>query len=122
MAPIHSSPGTAAGHSRPAPDQIEVLLPIRSLLLQGRRTIADLDPSGRAVFAEPRLLHVPQVLGSCHGTPAQRSLFNRLKQRSFAAWPDTGAHQIPHGAPILMCGGYPALPTEPQSLSSGFLR
>jgi hypothetical protein len=82
-------------------DQLEVPLPIWSLLLQGSRAVADLNPPGRAVVAESGFLHVSQVLASGYGAAAQSSAFNRLRERLFAAWLDTGTHQIPHGVPIL---------------------
>ena len=39
--------------------QVETLLPIRTLLLRRRRTIADFDPPTCAVRAEPGVVHVP---------------------------------------------------------------
>src|SRR5579862_642503 len=39
-------------------DQLEVLLPIGPLFLQRTRTVANLNPTGRAVWTEPGLLHV----------------------------------------------------------------
>ncbi len=82
-------------------DQLEVLLPIGPLFLQGSRTIANLNPAGGAVLAKPGFLHVAQVLAAGYRTFAQCSAFNRLKKGPFAAWLDAGAHQIPHAVPIL---------------------
>src|SRR5260370_15602092 len=42
-------------------DQVEILLPIRTLLLQRRGAITDFDPAHRLVCTNPRLLHVAQV-------------------------------------------------------------
>src|SRR5229473_3444022 len=42
-------------------DQVEILLPIRTLLLQRRGAVADFDPAHRLVCTNPRLVHVAQV-------------------------------------------------------------
>ena len=66
-------------------DQIEVLLPIGPLFLEGSWTIAHLNPAGRAVLAQPSVLHVSEVLASGYRTFAQGSAFNRLEKSPFAA-------------------------------------
>jgi hypothetical protein len=43
--------------------QFQVLLPVRPLLFERGRTVADFDPAGRAVGAKPGFLHVAEVLG-----------------------------------------------------------
>jgi hypothetical protein len=73
-------------------DQFEVLLPIRPLLFQGNRTVADLNPAGSTVRAKPGFLHVSQVLAAGYGASAQSSVFNRLEKILLSAWPDTCAH------------------------------
>ncbi len=77
-------------------DQLEVLLPIRPLLKQRCRTEADLNPAGRTVRSKLGVLHVAQIPAAGYRTFAQCSLFNRLEKGPLAAWPETGAHQIPH--------------------------
>jgi len=61
-------------------DQLEVLLPIGPLLLEGSRTEADLHPAGRAVRPKPGFLHVSQILAAGYRTFAQGSLLNRLEK------------------------------------------
>jgi hypothetical protein len=63
-------------------DQIEVLLPVGSLFLEGSRTIANLNPAGSAVLAKSGFAHVPQVLAFGYGTIAQGSVFNRLGEET----------------------------------------
>ncbi|MGA8552946.1 MAG: hypothetical protein WB630_00895, partial [Candidatus Acidiferrales bacterium] len=41
--------------------QFEVLLPIGLLFLQRSRTVANLDPTRRTVFAKARVVHVSQI-------------------------------------------------------------
>ena len=65
-------------------DQFEVLLPIGPLFLQGRRTVANFNPPGRAVRAKPGFLHVSEVFAAGDRTSAQSSVLNRLKKRPLA--------------------------------------
>jgi hypothetical protein len=73
-------------------DQFEVLLPIRSLFLQGSRTVTDLNPAGRTVGAKSGFLHVAKILALGYRTFAQSSPFYRLEKGLLAAWPDSSAH------------------------------
>jgi hypothetical protein len=82
-------------------DELEVLFPVGPLFCEGCRAKADLNPAGRAVCAKAGVLHVPQIFAAGDRALAEGSVFNRLEKRLFAAWPDTGAHQVPHAVPIL---------------------
>src|SRR5437870_1740709 len=44
------------------PRQFEILLPIRLLFQQRRRTVANFHPARSLIRTQPRLLHVPQIL------------------------------------------------------------
>jgi hypothetical protein len=58
-------------------DELEVLLPIRAFFLQGRWTVADLHPPGRAVIGNPSVVHISQVLAAGDRTFAKRPVFDR---------------------------------------------
>ena len=51
-------------------DELEVLLPVRPLLLEGLRTEADFHPLCASIGEESRLLHVVQVLVAGDGARA----------------------------------------------------
>jgi hypothetical protein len=49
--------------------QLKILFPVRALLLQRNRTVANLNPTNGAVITLHRLFHVSDIL-----TPGDRSL------------------------------------------------
>ena len=67
-------------------DEIEELFPIRRLLLQRRRTIANLNPTNFFPRQLPRFTHVPEILALGNGTLPQRPALNGFKQRLLAPW------------------------------------
>jgi hypothetical protein len=102
-------------------DQVEVLLPIGTLLFERSRAVADLNPAGCSVRAKPRFPHVSQVLGASDGTFAESSLFNRLEKGRLAAWLDTRAYQIPHIPILCAANGRRDVPRSARGPVSGVL-
>jgi hypothetical protein len=82
-------------------DQLEELFPIRPLLLERRRTVANLDPADLFSLRLPRLTHIPEVLASGNGSSPQASVFDRLKQGLFASGLDARSYQVTHASFIL---------------------
>src|SRR5262249_35520224 len=78
---------------------VEILLPIRTLLLKRRRTVANFDPPSRAIRAEPGVAHVAQVFALGDGALAQSAPCDGLEKAPFAAGFHTGAYEISH-APL----------------------
>src|SRR5215831_4093979 len=76
--------------------QVEVFLPVRPLFLQGRRTVTDLDPTGRLVRAEPRVPHVPEVLALGDRTFAESSGLDCPQEGGLAAGLHSCPDEIPH--------------------------
>jgi len=54
-------------------DEFEIIFPVRALLLKGRGAVADLDPAGRLVGKQPRIVHVAEVLTLRYRAFAQRT-------------------------------------------------
>jgi hypothetical protein len=61
--------------------QFEVLFPIRPLFLEWNGAVADLNPAGQAVSADPGLAHVAEVFAFRHRATAKRLLFDSVEQR-----------------------------------------
>lgn len=59
-------------------NQVEILLPIGPLFLQGRGAIADLDPASGLVRAKTGVVHIAQVFALGDGAPAKRLVLNRF--------------------------------------------
>jgi hypothetical protein len=76
--------------------EIEKFFPVRTLFLQGRRAVADLYPAHCLVVAEPRFLHVAQVLAFGDGALPERFFLDGLKQITLAAGFNAGSNQISH--------------------------
>jgi cyclase len=81
--------------------QLEILLPIRPLLLQRRWAITNLDPSREPIGTRPRIAHVTQVFAPGNRTPSQRSVVDGAKQRILTPRPYSRSYQIPHSVFIL---------------------
>src|ERR1700757_2241977 len=62
--------------------QVEVLFPVRPLLLQRSRAVADFHPARGLVRTEPRVLHVSQIFAFCNRSLPQRLLLDGLEQIS----------------------------------------
>jgi hypothetical protein len=77
-------------------DELEVLLPVRALLEQWCRAIADLDPAHCAIIHQPCGVHVAQVLVACNGSRAECSVVYRVAQSRATVGPDAGSHEISH--------------------------
>ena len=62
-------------------DQLEILLPVRTLFLQRRWAVTDFDPPHRLVGTNPRLIHIAQVFFPRDRAFAKCTALNRLQQR-----------------------------------------
>jgi hypothetical protein len=84
--------------TRPVKDTggIEELFPVRTFFLEGCGAKTDLNPGADAVLRDSSLLHVVQILVTCHGALAQATGFNGLQERLLFARLHFRFHQIPH--------------------------
>src|SRR5262245_54005611 len=64
-------------------EQVEIFLPVRSLLRERGGAKTHLDPARRAVRGQSRLIHVVQILISGNRTAPERAGAHRLEQRLF---------------------------------------
>ena len=76
--------------------QIEILFPVRTLFLQGRRTIADFHPPRSLVFAQPSILHIAEIFSFGYRTLAEGFLLNGFQQITLTAGFYPGSNQISH--------------------------
>ena len=76
--------------------KLEVLFPIRPLLFERRRAVANLHPTGRAIGRQSRVLHVPEIFAFRNGAFPQGSVFNRLEQFLFPTRFQFCPYQITH--------------------------
>ena len=65
--------------------QLEMLFPVRTLLLQRRGTVADLHPARGAIRTESGILHVTQIFPFCYRSLTQGLLLNCLQEFLLAA-------------------------------------
>ena len=78
--------------------QLEILFPIGTFLLQRSGAKAGLDPMRRAVLGEPRLLHIVHILVARDRTTAKAAVLNGLQERALAAGFHFCFDQIAHNS------------------------
>jgi hypothetical protein len=76
--------------------EIKVRLPVGTLFLKWHGAKAHFNPGADAVFRNPRLLHVVQILVTCYRPLAKTARFNCFKQCFVLAGLHFRFHQIPH--------------------------
>ena len=81
-------------------EQVEVFLPIRTLLLQRDRTKTGFHPMGRSIRRRASLLHIVKVFVTRDGTAPERPIGNRLDQRLLLAGFDFGFHEVTNAGNI----------------------
>jgi hypothetical protein len=79
---------------------MEIVLPVGPLLVERRIAEATLNPACDTLFIKARLSHVVQILVSCDGTSAKRSIFDRPEEGSGMTGFNLRLHQIPHDEQI----------------------
>jgi len=62
-------------------EKVEILLPIRTLLVERRIAVANFDPLEPAVGELPRLVHVSFVFVTGNGAAPERAVFDRTLER-----------------------------------------
>jgi len=67
------------------PDQVKILLPIRTLFLERRRAIANLHPARGLIGKKPRIIHVAKVLSLRYRAFTQCATVDSFQKRTFAA-------------------------------------
>src|SRR5579864_1448995 len=76
--------------------EVEKLFPVGTLFLQRRWAVADLDPAGGLVFAEPRILHIAEIFALGDGSVTQSSGVDSVQQVGFSTGFYTGSDQVTH--------------------------
>jgi len=76
--------------------ELEVALPVRALLGERRRAVADLDPLERAVVGAARGLHVAEVFAFGDGTAAEGAAVDRVEHGAGEAGFELGADEVAH--------------------------
>src|SRR6185503_12209378 len=76
--------------------ELEVPLPIRPLLVEGRRAIADLDPLDRAVLSYTCRAHVAQILAFGDGAASEALPLDGFEQRLVSTWAHARANEVTH--------------------------
>jgi hypothetical protein len=79
--------------------QVEIFFPIRTLFQQRYRTVANLDPPRRLVWAKPRIIHVAQVFALRDGALSESFILDGLQQIVFATGFNAGSNKITHNSP-----------------------
>jgi hypothetical protein len=82
--------------------QIEILFPVGPLFEQRARTVTDFNPSGGLIFAEPRVIHIAEVLVSRNRSPAEGSPFDCLQKVGFAAGFHSCSDEVAHGTIVIL--------------------
>ncbi len=82
--------------------QIEILFPVRPLFEQRAWTVTDFNPAGGLIFAEPRVIHIAEVLASRNRSSAQGPLFDGLQEVGFAAGFHSCSDEVAHGPIVIL--------------------
>ena len=82
------------------PDKVEVFLPVRAFLLQGRCTIADFHPFGSSVFQQAGLFHIVEIFVAGDRPAPETTLLNGSQKGLFLSAFDTCLNEIAHGLRI----------------------
>jgi hypothetical protein len=64
---------------------------VRPLFLERCRTVADFDPAGGIIRAEPSVLHISQVLAFRDGASSQTAVVDGFEEAILTASIDAGA-------------------------------
>src|SRR6059058_642742 len=87
--------------------QLEILFPVRPLLVERYIAEADLDPADRAVVAQAGIGHVAEIFVARHRTATESTVLDCAQQRRFTAWPDAGGDEVAHRTEIVGDGRAP---------------
>lgn len=77
---------------------VEVLFPVRQLLFQRCRAIADFYPPHCAVFTQTRLLHTAKILGPGNRSCIEGFSLDGLPKRLLPARFESGSNKVLHDA------------------------
>ena len=79
------------------PEKVEVFLPVRAFLLQGRCAIADFHPCGSSVFQQTGLFHIVEIFVAGDRPAAQSALSDGFQKGLFLSAFDPSLNEIAHG-------------------------
>src|SRR5262249_35974572 len=82
--------------------KIEVLFPVRTLFLQRRRTVTNLNPLNAPILELPRFRHVSEVFVSRDRSSTKRFLLDRALEHFFSAGLHFGGNEISHRQIVLL--------------------
>lgn len=77
--------------------QIEILFPVRALLIQRRGAETGFDPMRNAILADAGLFHVVNIFVAGDGAAPQGTVANSREERFLFARFHAGFDQITHG-------------------------